>query len=70
MLDVVGLKYVPFRVAHELLGLLYDLQHLALQIREQQVLNLAVQFGQPDTLCEGGQQLSILLKYRHCIIIS
>ena len=54
MLDVVGLKYVPFRVAHELFGLLYDLQHLALQVGEQQVLNLAVQLGQPDTLREGG----------------
>ena len=63
MLDVIGLQNVPFRVAHELLGFLNDLQHLALQVREQQVLDLAVQLGQPDTLCEGSQQLSILLEY-------
>ena len=43
MFDVIGFEDVPLGVSHKLLGLLYDLEHLALQVTQKQVLDLVVQ---------------------------
>ena len=43
MFDVISFEDVSLGVSHKLLGLLYDLEHLALQVTQKQVLDLVVQ---------------------------
>ena len=55
-------------MSHKFLSFLNNFEEFAFKLRAEQILDIFVQFWDPDIFCELTYQISILLKQRHLYV--